>query len=47
MTNRLALVLGIVVAVAIIIDQLAWGGAGALALLRRGFGLLQWLAFWR
>lgn len=47
MTNRLALALGIIVVAALVLDQVVWGGAGTLALLRRGFDLLHWLAFWR
>ncbi|MBW7920819.1 MAG: hypothetical protein H3C51_01820 [Rubellimicrobium sp.] len=47
MTTRLALVITGIVAAAIIADLVLAGGAGTLEVLRRGFALLGWLAFWR
>lgn len=47
MTNRLALVLGLLAIGALILDHLAFGGEGTLFMLQRGIAFLKWLAFWR
>jgi hypothetical protein len=45
-TNRIALVLGLVLA-ALIAADLALGLGGLLFLARRFLALLDWIAFWR
>ncbi|MCC7321276.1 MAG: hypothetical protein IT542_09920 [Rubellimicrobium sp.] len=47
MTNRLALILAILLGAALVADRIWFGGAGAFAAARRGVLLLDWLAFWR
>lgn len=47
MTNRLALAIVALVVAALLWDGLVYDSAGTLFLLRRGFALLQWMAFWR
>ncbi|MEL7256416.1 MAG: hypothetical protein AAFN80_01055 [Pseudomonadota bacterium] len=47
MTNRLALVLGIVVLCALIIDAILFGMAGSFFLARKLVDLIEWLKFWR
>lgn len=46
MTDRLALILGLLVAGALGLD-LAMGWGGTMFLLRRIDALIEWLAFWR
>lgn len=47
MTNKLALVLGLMIAAAIVID-VSLNGTGHLVFLgKKLFQLLEWLAFWR
>ena len=47
MTDRIAVVLGLVVLVALGIDWLGFGWDGTLFLARKLSGLIEWLAFWR
>ncbi|WP_164738276.1 hypothetical protein [Frigidibacter oleivorans] len=47
MTDRIALVLGILIALVFVIDALAFGGSLPLFLGRRLAGLIEYLAFWR
>ena len=46
MTNRLALILGLLIAALLALD-LFLGGEGTLFLLRRLDALIDWLTFWR
>ncbi len=47
MTNRIALFLGICLAVAIAADVLLNGGTALMFLLRKFVDLVEWVAFWR
>jgi hypothetical protein len=47
LTNRIALWLAILIALACAADLLAFGGASLVFLGRRLIVLLDWLAFWR
>jgi len=47
MTNPIALWLAALIALALLVDALVFGGAGALFLARKTFLLIDWLAFWR
>jgi hypothetical protein len=46
-TDRIALVLGVVLLGAIALDVLANGGAALLFLMRKFFVFIEFLAFWR
>ncbi len=47
MTDRIALVLGIIVATAVILDLAVYGTGHVLFLSKKLYGLIEWLAFWR
>ncbi|SMX35930.1 glyceraldehyde-3-phosphate dehydrogenase [Maliponia aquimaris] len=47
MTNRLAILLGLIILGAIAADLVLNGGAALLFLGRKLFVLIDWLAFWR
>jgi hypothetical protein len=47
MTNRLAIILGILIAAGITLDVVLQEGAASLFLARKFFVLLDYLAFWR
>ncbi len=47
MTNTIALVLGILIVLALIADQIWLDGAGALLLAREFAQMIEWMAFWR
>lgn len=47
MTNRLALILGVLVLAAILADLALSDGRAVLFLARRLLVLIDWLAFWR
>ncbi|WP_417721743.1 hypothetical protein [Salipiger sp.] len=47
MTNRLAIWLGALIAIAVAVDLLVFGADHLLFLARKFFALLDWLAFWR
>ena len=47
MTNRIAVVLAIIIVAAIAADQLFNEGIAGVFLGRKFLGLLNWIAFWR
>jgi hypothetical protein len=47
MTNRIALVLGILIVLLLIADQIWLGGSSTLFLAREFTQLIEWVAFWR
>ncbi|MFD1511429.1 hypothetical protein [Lacimonas salitolerans] len=47
MTNQIAIGLGLVILAAIGWDQYAHDGAYLLFLAKKGFDLIEWMAFWR
>ncbi len=47
MSNRTSIVIGLLVVAAIVLDQLANGGAASLFLGRKFVGLIETVAFWR
>jgi hypothetical protein len=47
MTNSIAIALVLLLAAAIVTDQLAFAGAGTLWSGRAFVGLVDWIAFWR
>ncbi|ETX28362.1 hypothetical protein [Roseivivax isoporae] len=47
MTNTIALVLGLMIAGGIAYDAVAFDGAHLLFLARKGYVLIDWVAFWR
>ena len=47
MTNRLAIILGMILVGLIAADVFLAGGANLLFLGRKFFVLIEWLAFWR
>jgi hypothetical protein len=47
MSNRSALILGLVVLAALAADGLLNGGTATLFLARRLMGVIDWVAFWR
>ncbi len=47
MTNKLAVILGIVIVAALMVDYLAFGSEHFLFLGKKMFVLIDWLAFWR
>lgn len=47
MTDRIALILGLIVAAAIAVDLVLFGGSNMVFLGRKMFAFLDWLAFWR
>jgi hypothetical protein len=46
-TNRIALVLALALAGAVVVDLTLTGGAALLFLARRFVVLVEWVAFWR
>lgn len=47
MTNRLAIILGLILVGAVVADMALADGANLLFLGRKVFVLIDWLAFWR
>ena len=47
MTNRLAIILGVLLVGALLYDVFTNDGTTLLFLMRRFVDLIQWLAFWR
>lgn len=47
MTNRIAIVLGLLLIVAVILDGLIYGNEHLVFLGKKLFELIEWLAFWR
>jgi hypothetical protein len=47
MTNTIALVLGVIIVLLLIADQIWLGGATTLFLAREFTQLIEWVAFWR
>lgn len=47
MTNKLAIILGLVILGAIATDLLANGGVAVMFLLKKFANMVEWLAFWR
>ena len=47
MTNRLALILAVLLSAALIADYLVFGQEHLLFLGKKLFELIEWLAFWR
>ncbi|MEM1374303.1 MAG: hypothetical protein AAGF78_07975 [Pseudomonadota bacterium] len=47
MTNRLAIILGLIIVTAVILDQVFNDGVASLFLSKRLLDLIEWLAFWR
>ncbi len=47
MTNRIALVLGLTIVVAIVLDMALYGTEHMVFLGKKFFDLIEWLAFWR
>jgi hypothetical protein len=47
MTNRIALVLGLLIVGAIVVDTVYYGTEHAVFLAKKMTELIEWLAFWR
>ena len=47
MTNRIALVLGLLIITALVADIFVFGDAHILFLGKKLFALIEWVAFWR
>ena len=47
MTDRLALVLGLIIAAALAVDLFVYGSAHMIFLGKKLFELMEWMAFWR
>lgn len=47
MTNRIALVLGLIIAGAVLLDLIVFGSEHMVFLGKKVFDLIEWLAFWR
>ncbi|WP_300029505.1 hypothetical protein [uncultured Roseobacter sp.] len=47
MTNRIAILLGVIIVALALLDLFVLSGAGLLFLGRRLSDLIEWLAFWR
>lgn len=47
MTNRIAIVLGVVIVTLLLLDNLAGSGENTLFLMRKFADFVEWLAFWR
>jgi len=47
MTNRLAIILGLIIVAAIAFDAIRFDGANLLFLGKKFAELIEWLAFWR
>ncbi|MCH2077675.1 MAG: hypothetical protein MK180_12505 [Rhodobacteraceae bacterium] len=47
MTNRLAIILGIMIVTALLADGFLNDGAATLFLMKRFLDLIEWVAFWR
>ncbi len=47
MSNRAALILGLLIVAAVLADQMLNAGAGTLFAARRMVGLIETVAFWR
>ena len=47
MTNRIAIVLGLIITGAIVVDYVFYGTEHAIFLAKKMTELIEWLAFWR
>lgn len=47
MTNRIAIVLGVIITALLVLDNLFGDGNNTLFLMRKFADLIEWLAFWR
>ncbi len=47
MTNRIAIVLGLIIIGAIVVDYVFFGTEHAIFLAKKMTELIEWLAFWR
>ncbi len=47
MTNRIAIVLGLIIIGAIVVDYVFYGTEHAIFLAKKMTELIEWLAFWR
>ncbi len=47
MTNRLALILGLLIVLALVVDVLLVGDTHILFLAKKFMDLIEWMAFWR
>jgi hypothetical protein len=47
MTNRLAIVLGLILIIAITVDVMMYGSEHVIFLGKKLFELIEWIAFWR
>ncbi len=47
MTNRLAVILGVLIVLSITIDVLLFGPVHMIFLGKKLFDLIEWMAFWR
>ena len=47
MTNRIAIVLGVVLIALIVLDVLLFGTEHIVFLSKKMFALIEWMAFWR
>ena len=47
LTNRIAIVLALLIAAGVAVDLVLRDGAGSLFLLRKLADLVEWVAFWR
>lgn len=47
MTNRIALVLGLIIAAAIVADAMVYGNQHLIFLAKKFAELIEWIAFWR
>ncbi len=47
MTNKIAIILGLIIVSAVIVDMVVWQGEELLFLFRKADEFVEWLAFWR
>ena len=47
MTNRIALVLGLMIAIALVVDVVLFGSEHMIFLGKKLMALIEWIAFWR
>ena len=47
MTNRIAIVLGLLLIIGIIVDLMLFGSEHMVFLGKKMFDLIEWMAFWR
>ncbi len=47
MTNRLAIILGLILIIAITVDVMMYGSEHVIFLGKKLFELIEWIAFWR